>query len=429
MIRLILSAAVGVFLASLLALLISQDDSWTWVRLTSGIIVITLFIIVRLATSAVKDGTFMAVLNRQPLSAEQLAEADNENRLAVARVLSISRTGSAINDQPVCSIEVLVAHRFIRPYRTSLKQIIDIVELPRVQLGSVVLVALERRDASPVRIVTTPPFSWLRELETNTAVRSLPDAPALTEEQIAGDGLTSATTASSSTRKQAKPTGLRRIPAFCYVIAIIAGFGLTLIPAYPTIAALLDGSTTIDEIRASYEENGPNVGSSPTAKPVDFFTGTNAQDALNAIMAASGNNQMMQLNIYSTFAGAEVLVTPGDSKVDDYIYRDGTATNDGPTLIQPDAEDAAEKAFDPATLDLTILPSLLAQAKELTGITEFKEGQTPSMHIMKLGGVLSISVPLYADYYDAWVTFAPDGSVLSMRGGIPGSASYEAGQG
>ena len=89
---------------------------------------------------------------------------------ALARVESIRRTGFSVNDQPQVELTLTVAPTHRAAYRTVHRQIVDIVALPQVQPGSVIVVRRAEHDQPNVLIEFNPPPDWAGLCDTADAV-------------------------------------------------------------------------------------------------------------------------------------------------------------------------------------------------------------------------------------------------------------------
>lgn len=224
MIRLLCFALFGAVIASAVAWAVSGDDAWAAMFIPCVIALSVLGPIVLVVRSLAGAGVVGALA--APSTPEELRRAESEGRLALARVRAISRTGTMINDQPICDLDLVVVPRFGSPFEVRSRRLVDLVEIPRLQPECVVVVAMQDAAPSPVSIVMDPPDEWVRLAQQDERVRSTRTAPTFTPEP-------------ESAGKTAG--GLRRIhPAF-YVVAVLAGAALALIPAYPTIAAFAAG--------------------------------------------------------------------------------------------------------------------------------------------------------------------------------------------
>ena len=75
---------------------------------------------------------------------------------AKAIVLSLSQTGTMINDQPLCLIELKVLPEGGTPYTASIKQVVALTDIPKVQPGAHVNVMYDPNDPSKVMVGGAP---------------------------------------------------------------------------------------------------------------------------------------------------------------------------------------------------------------------------------------------------------------------------------
>ncbi|HEY1105830.1 MAG TPA: hypothetical protein VGE78_06750 [Agromyces sp.] len=425
MIRLLCFGLLGAVIASATAWAVSGDDAWVGLFVPCVIAFSVLTPIV-LALRSMAGAGLGGVLAPAP-TGEELARAESEGRLALARVRAISRTGTSINDQPVCDLDLVVVPRFGSPFEVRTRRLVDLVEIPRLQPECVVVVAMQDAAPSPVSIVMDPPDEWVRLAQSDERVRETRTAPAYLP--------------APSTAKTAG--GLRRIhPAF-YVVAVLAGAALALIPAYPTISAIASGETTIGDVRYANSWEGrmaaderaradAEAAEAAEVAAAGMFVGDNAAQAVDALVAELGSPQVVQLAFWGDRLAAVAPSAPGAMTLDSYGVLRGDVTDDGPAGSQPEPGVLDLQLFDATTFDASMMPELIARAKELSGLPEADPTRDQWVYVSRSGSSddgpppVGVDVPVYGEYYDAWVTFSLDGEVVSMRGGAPGSASYEA---
>lgn len=268
---------------------------------------------------------------------------------------------------------------------------------------------------SSVTLVLDPPLAWAERAQADERIRRV--------------------SPSSVFQPPAAPSSVRRIPAPFYAVALVLGAILALIPAYPTIASLIAGETTLDEVRYenSYEGRSEREQAERLADEAaaSMFTGDNAQKTLDALVAEIGGTQVDSLAFWGTRLSATVPSTPGATTYDDITLDRSEVASRTPTSIQPDPAGVADDLVDISTLDPSIMPDLIAQARELTGL----EGapltdQWVYVSVRYVSGTDSripmFWIPIDDEYYDGNVYFALDGTVIDMDGGAPGSAAFEA---
>ncbi|MFF2496505.1 hypothetical protein [Agromyces sp. NPDC058064] len=414
MIRLLCFALLGAVVAGGVAWIVSADEAWAGLVIPCFITLSVLTPIV-LAVRGVAGAGLGALAG--PPNADELAAAEAQGRLALARVKAISRTGTMINDQPVCDLDLVVVPRFGRPFEVRTRRIVDLVEIPRLQPEGVVVVLMREQAPSPVTIVMDPPDDWVLLAQSDERVRTTRSADPFVPAPEAG--------------KDAR-TGLRRIPAPLYLVAALAGAALALIPAYPTIAALATGGTTLGEVRHASSEEGRAESDAEAEAAAGMFVGENARVAVDVLIEGLDSNDVTQLVFWAANLSATAPSAPGAGTLDGYHVIDGEFENTGPAGSQPDPGALELMLFDATAVDTGRFPELIAEAQRLSGLDELDPEQDQWVYVSRSGSSetgappVVVDVPVYGEYYDAWVTFSLEGEVLSMRGGAPGSASYEA---
>ncbi|PJJ61521.1 hypothetical protein [Compostimonas suwonensis] len=466
MIRVLFSVGIGALLASVGAWIVSGDEAWAGLVIPLAIIssVFLPLILIARSVAGIGGGGRLGL----PLSAEEVAAAAHEGRLHLARVTSIRRTGTTINDQPVCDIDLVVVPDHGAAFSTTTRKLVDILEIPRLQPECVVVVAQPAGPATGVQLVMSPPDEWVQRAASDERVRTTRTAPP----QTAGAAMSTAGTVSAPSgasvpttailnpsssvapaagpaTKPPRTSGLRRIPPVFYVLGILLGAGLALVPCYPTIAAIANGETTLDEVRrphtseGEYEQYQAEQAAQEEARraaeaAADMFVGDNAQKAVDAIVEAAGGPQLTSLYFGGQFASADAPSSPGAQTLDTFDYTDGVATRDGAAASQPDPGELDAELFDVSGIDMRMLPSLVERAKQLSGLGDaLAPGSSQSAYIGVTPVVIDdalqyrvmIRIPVDGEYYDASIGFDPTGIVLEMSGGAPGSESYQAGNG
>lgn len=419
MIRVLLSVILGAALAGIAAWILSADDAWSGLVIPCVISLGVLWPIVLVVRGFAGVAGGAPGMTGTP-AATAVAQAETEGRLALARVRKIARTGTSINDQPVCDLDLVVVPRYGSPFEVRTRRLVDLVEIPRLQPEQVVVVLTAERGPSPVTIVMDPPDEWAVQAQSDERVRSVRTAPPFTP-----------------TPEQQRRTGLRRIPPVLYLVGIVVGAAVALIPAYPTIAALLTGETTLGEVRyaSSYEGKAEAQAEAEAAEAAaaNMFVGDNAAEAVELLTRRLGASEVTQLSFWSTNLSAVAPSSPGAPTLDSYFVTDGAVERTGAYSIQPALEELRLTLFDASEVDYSIMPSLIAKAKELTGLTEPNPGVTEQWVYLGRQSVdgfdepqLVFAVPIDGEYYDGRVEFALDGTVVDLYGGAPGSVSSEA---
>lgn len=271
------------------------------------------------------------------------AGAPPTGELALARIERISRTGLTVNDQPQVELVLTVAPRSRPAYTTVHRQVVDIVTLPQVQPGSIIVV--RRPDDAKANIVLelTPPDDWarLRDAErlrtgSDRTVPVASQAPAWASEPQ---------TLFGGPRKPARPW--RRVLLAGVTVATAAA---VLIPAYDTIGRTVQAFASGD----------------PDAAGV--VLGDRHQEIVDALAAETGGTQFVRIGFYDGYALAAAPSGPGALTIDGYQFRYDRTEHQGPELIQP--ADPAAALFDAGEVDWSMIPEHIATAEEHSGIAD-----------------------------------------------------------
>ncbi|GGI46112.1 hypothetical protein BCL57_001399 [Agromyces flavus] len=296
-------------------------------------------------TVAILAGTFagLGAVGLFGRGRSDASQAPPAGELTLARVERIGRTGLSVNDQPQVELVLTVAPRFRQAYTTVHRQILDIVALPQVQPGSIIVVRRPDDAKANVDLVLDPPDDWarLRDAErlrtgTDRTVPVASQAPAWASEPQALFG---------GPRKPARPW--RRVLLAGVTVATAA---IVLIPAYDTIGRTVQ----------AFASGNPDAAS--------VVLGDRHAEIVDALAAETGGTQFVSVAFYDSYALATAPSAPGALTMDVYQFRYDRTEHQGPELIQPD--DPAAALFDVSEVDFSRIPEHIATAEEHSGITD-----------------------------------------------------------
>lgn len=154
----------------------------------------------------------------------------------------------------------------------------------------------------------------------------------------------------------------------------------------------------------------------------DTITGRYQQEAVDALAEVVGGYEFTSVGFYDGYVIVTAPTTPGARTTDTFTYRYGSAERDGPELIQPaSAEELRAELFDASRVDFSRIPALVAQAEQLSGITEptsvLPQVRRERVQVAGEGvDMIVVSVSLSDDYWNATVTSRLDGSVVRTSG-------------
>lgn len=397
MLRLLLSATTGFFVASLALRIAGLDDGWEWAFGLSLGIMVPLAVLVSIGRS------FAGSRHASPQDVEA---ALRENRVSLAKVLDTRATGTTVNDQPLCEIRLVVASRTRPAYTTTTRSLVNLGRLPGLQRGAVVVVAQLDAERPDVALLDPPPAAWQEIADRDTHVRDLPEAP-----------VWDAPPARGRDRR-----GLIRIPAVLLLVLALVGFGARVWPVRDEALALATG-TPLAEVQAEAAAGAEPGLESEAAAPVDLFTAAHTRPAVEDLAEVAGGTQFTEVGIYGEYIVAEGLTAPGAPTTDRYTWRDGAAARDGAAPIQPDPAALPDELFDVTTVDWSLVEPLVAQVPELTGITAPGGPSVLVRRATDVGVTTAVEFHLWVsdEYHDSYLTADATGTVVSMHGGRPGS--------
>ena len=262
---------------------------------------------------------------------------------ALARVEGIRRTGLSVNDQPQVELTLTVAPRTRSAYTTVHRQIVDIVAVPQVQPGAIVVVRRPDHDKANVIIDFNPPPDWARARDAERlrsgSERTVPLAEQTTMWASEPQTLSGAPKAPGNPWKR-----------LLWVGVFGASAALVLLPAYETIGRVATAWASGDPASAGVVQ------------------GNRHQQIVDALERETGGSQFIRIGFYDAYALAAAPSSPGALTIDSYSYRFDRTSNDGPELIQP--QDPSAAMFDANDYDFSQIPGFIAAAKASSGITD-----------------------------------------------------------
>lgn len=392
MLRIIFFLALGVVVGGAALEIATGDPAFAWIwpaALPVAIISGVLTLVARQARQIM------------PAPPQESAEAMASGRAALAVVTAIRRTGTMINDVPVCELTLVVAPRDRDAYETSVKRLVDPVEMPRFQPGEVKVVGRYALDRPEVWIIDEPDTTWRNAADEGAD--SLPltaprwhapkDAPPLGRQPLL------------STDRRTLP-----VRVALYALAVLVGAGAVIAP--------------------NFEQFTTTAGAMFTGEhPEDFTRGDRQQVAVDALVAIAGP-KFTSLRFFDGFVLATAPTSPGATTLDEFQYRWFEAERQGPATIQED--DVNGLLFDVSEVDVTRIQGIVEAAMRATGIAEpdtlsvSVEREPPLDSSDGPGGPVRLMVNVSDAYYSGWYTTDAQGAVTDMRGGRPGSDAYVA---
>jgi hypothetical protein len=328
-------------------------------------------------------------------SQEAVQTARDARRLGLARVDALRQTGTQINDQPVCEIDVTVRPLGGEPFATTITKVVPIVEIPAFQAGSEheVLILL---DGGPETMF----LSGGDLSPSERRVLTVPSRDAVPVRLVAPH------TRIVRGRRRGPLIGIgRRSRPWRIAAFLLAGIIAATVVVLPYREAVAQTIASIGDGRLRPDARRPEV----------------VRDALAAITTEIGHEQVVSIGVYEDFVIVDAPLRVGDTRTDEWMYRSGRVSHRGAASSQPDS--AAEQ-FSISEVSVERIWPLLQRASQTTGTTigdanvriaRTSDGDVDSPTFGQPTGAPEISFGIGDDYGDTWFVAAADGSGLRQR--------------
>lgn len=248
-------------------------------------------------------------------STADLDAARSEGRMALARIDAVTQTGTLINDQPVCDLDLSIQPLEGPAYRARVRQLVRLVDIPAVQPGSLRAVALLSADGAEVALadndVTQAPYARIR----------IPAQAELDEPRLPEPGAVSIKGRRREPLIGIGPKG-RGLRFVLFALAFLVA-GASVVLPYPT--AVAQTITALGQGRLTADLRQPET----------------TADAVAALTAKIGHDRVVGISVSEDVILVDAPVTPGSTDTDRWEYRRGEVVRDGPAPSQPDS--AAEQ--------------------------------------------------------------------------------------
>lgn len=304
MLRLLFFLGIGLALGAIVAGVVGPPGAGVW-GVPVGVCI------------AAFSGTFVLIAKSmrgvQLPSSQQMQTARDAGRLAVCRIDALRQTGTRINDQPLCEIDVTVQPRSGAAFRTTTRLIVSITDVVRYQAGTRHVVAMLTPDGPELSLLNDDVAEWadvVIPVQAEAGPLRMP-APGM----VRPDG---------SRRGPIIGTGKRGRPVryAVFALAVIAGAAIVVVPYrvgfMQTVEAVSHGRLHVD-LR--------------DPKPL--------AQAIAALEQEIGHGTVSNVYVSNDLITVEAPLTPGETASDDWLYRGGVVEHRGPATIQPD--DAREQ--------------------------------------------------------------------------------------
>ncbi|GAA1323948.1 hypothetical protein ACFSWE_13810 [Leucobacter albus] len=331
MLRLMFFVGLGILFGGIVAALVGPPGAASW-AIPVGIIVTVV------SATFVLLGRSLRGLSLPSSEQVQLALADG--RVGLARVDALSQTGTHINEQPVCDIDLTVRPVHGGVYRTRVRRIVQLTEIPRFQPGTRHVVAILEEGHPEVA------------LTAEDAGAQIWDDTEFPPAEAAGD-------LQLPSQKSGGPAGVRRP-----LIGTSRRWRPLRIAAF-VLAGMLAGAAVVFPYRAGLAET---VAAIPEGRfHADLREPAALDRALAALAQEIGHDRVVSVTVSEDLVSVNAPLTPESLNVDRWYYRKGSVTHDGPGSPQPET---LSEQFGLGELDAGAILREIERAAEEVGVSD-----------------------------------------------------------
>ncbi|MEZ3157770.1 hypothetical protein AB1K56_12660 [Microbacterium sp. BWR-S6Y] len=385
MLRLLASAALGAAIGGLIVSLLGRPDP--------GMLILGIALGVFLATTTViRLAGGLAVATPSPAA---VREARDGRRLGRARVDAVRQTGTFLNEQPVCDIDVTVAALTGDAWATTVRRIVPLTELPAYRTGcerdvAILIdggpeIAFADGELSPAEIerLVVPPRS-------DVPLRPVPPGTRI------GGG-----------RRRGPLIGVGRrgrpLRLTLFALVAVGAASVVVLPfraaVVPTLEAWADGRASVD-----------------LRQPDEIET------AARALREAIGHDRVVAITVLPDAVVVDAPISVGAVETDEWTYRGGRVDHDGPARPQPEL--AAEQfSWDDVSLE-RLWPAMRSAADEsglpvgdaVARVVRSTDTDVQSDTFIRAVGPPEMTFSLSDDYRDAFFRLSAQGVRLDPAG-------------
>lgn len=384
--RILTAIGIGIGLGGVIAAIVGPPGAASWaipVGLFCTIVGITFVLIAR---------TTGKISLPSPVLVESARTA---GRIGVARIDTLTQTGTRINDQPVCDLQLTVQPANGAAYRTQLRLVVAMIDIPGVQAGTHRAVAILAEGKPDIALLPDDSrSSAFAGIEVPPAAQA---GPLLTPDSggLRDDG--TRRTPLLSTNRATRP-----LRVLLYVITAIATTTLVLLPYRvgfaQTVHALSNG-----QLRADLRQP-------------DFLP-----EAIDALVREVGHPNAISIVVTNDYVYYTAPVSDGARDSDVWIYRGGTIEHRGPASIQPEN---ADQQFPVTEVDWRAIWPGLESAAELVETNDLSDTHinidrshvenVSSDDYLKNVGPVKLQFAINTPYQDHWFTMNARGGDLVL---------------
>ncbi|WP_181276218.1 hypothetical protein [Brevibacterium oceani] len=315
MLRLLIAAAIGTLAGAGIVLYVGPPGAGVGI---AGVAFSVLIIAVVLTAVGRSMATTVSATK------EDITQAIDSRRIGVARIDAIRQTGTQINDQPLCELDLTVQPLSGQAYATTVSNIVPVTDIPSFQAGVFRDVAILIEGGPEIAFIGGGEFSEHERARISVPPRSnVPMIPIEPHTRIV-----------KGRRKGplvglGKKGRLARFSMFA-IIAIVAALVVT----WPYRTAVTQTAHALQQGQWHVDLRQPDA----------------LAVAQEALQDEIGHDQVISVYVSADFVIVEAPLEADGVKSDEWEYRGGRVANDGPATIQPESADEAfswsDVAFD-----------------------------------------------------------------------------------
>ncbi|MFT0846279.1 hypothetical protein VR010_00815 [Actinomycetaceae bacterium L2_0104] len=388
MLRILFFIGAGFTAGGIIALVVGPPGAGAWALPVGMTLTVASGVLLSISRS------MRGLQSRQPAIIDA---ARSKGRLGIARIDVLNQTGTLINDQPLCDIEITVRPLSGAPYRTVVRKIVPFVRIPDFQPGARHVVALPSEGQPDALFTDDDPD------DPRWAHQTVPPVSSAGELQRPESG---ALRADGTRRRPLLGIGKKGRPPriLLYIVAFLAAGAAVL---YLYRVAVQQTLSSISEGRLHADLREPQ----------------HLGPALQAVESKTGHGNIVNAYVSRDFIIVDAPVSAGAKETDTWTYRRGVVTHDGPATIQPRSE---KEQFAIADVSWEALEPSAERAQERLGITDddvsFHVRREPdadveSEYFGQLVGPVFVTFSLHGDYEATYLQMNADGSALQPSGG------------
>lgn len=384
--RILTAIGIGIGLGGVIAAIVGPPGAASWaipVGLFCTIIGITFVLIAR-------------TTGKISLPSPVLVEASRvAGRIGVARIDTLTQTGTQINDQPVCDLQLTVQPANGAAYRTQLRLVVGLIQIPSIQAGTHKAIVILAEGKPDIALLPddpdTGPFAGIQVPPAEQAgpLRS-PESGGLRD-----DG--SRRTPLLSTKRATRP-----LRVLLYAAVAIAAATLVVLPyragLTQTVHALSNGQLKAD------------------LRQADYLPG-----AIDALVREVGHPNAISVLVTPDYVYYTAPVSDGARESDVWIYRGGNVQHNGPASIQPES---ADQQFPVTEVDWRAIWPGLEQAAKLVDVDDLSDTHISldrthvedpaSENYLKNVGPVKVQLAINTPYQNHWFTMNGHGGDLVL---------------